>query len=113
MSTYKQLSITSASLAALLLAATGPALGDVSYTETKKLLAEGSVLPSEKIAQIANAAHPGDVTDLELDHSVDRLIYEVEVHDQQGMEWDLEIDAKTGEILATESERDDDGHGDD
>jgi uncharacterized membrane protein YkoI len=107
------LTLGSAGLAALLLALTGPALGDVSYTEAQKLIADGTVLPKEKISEIATGAHPGKITDLELDHSVDRLIYEVEVHDEQGMEWDLEIDAKTGEIIATGSERDDDGVNDD
>ena len=43
--------------------------------------------------------------DTELEDEYGRLIYQVDLRDAQGQEWDLELDATSGEILR--EERDD------
>ena len=45
------------------------------------------------------------VEDTELEDEYGRLIYQVDLRDAQGQEWDLELDATSGEILR--EERDD------
>ena len=85
--------------------AAGPALADIDFAEAERLRADGAVLPTAKIAELAVAVRAGTVADLELERVLGRYVYEVEVRDADGQEWNLDIDAKTGEIL--QSERDD------
>lgn len=48
---------------------------------------------------IATDTKPGFVDDVDLEGTGMGYQYEVEVADKQGMEWDIYIDAKTGEVL--------------
>jgi len=49
------------------------------------------------------AKHPGaTVTDSELEDEYGRYIYKVELRDTQNVEWDVDMDAKTGEVLKDE-----------
>lgn len=81
-----------------------PALADISYSEAEKLRASGEVLPTQKIVELVKAAKPGEVVELELDRDLGRLVYEVEVRDAQFREWNLELDAKTGDVLGQEED---------
>ena len=48
-------------------------------------------------------AYPGaTVTDSELEDEYGRYIYKVELRDTQNLEWDVALDAKTGEVLKDE-----------
>lgn len=47
------------------------------------------------------------MTDIELDEDDNRLIYEIEIRNGK-MEYDFEIDAKTGDIIKYEEDLDDD-----
>lgn len=49
----------------------------------------------------------GTVTEIELDREWNRDVYEIEVRTADGHEWDIEVDAETGEILKEKRERDD------
>lgn len=88
-------------LAAALGFAAGPASADIDYAEAEKLRADGSVLPTAKIVEIATTAQPGTVADVELERVLGRHVYEVEIRDASGREWTLDVDAKSGEILQT------------
>lgn len=79
-----------------------PVLADLDYAEAEQLRADGTVLPTEKVAGIATATRPGIVADLELERVLGRYVYEVEVRDSDGQEWNLDIDARSGEVLQTE-----------
>lgn len=92
-------SLAVAIAAPALLATSAAALADVGYLEARKLRENGQALAEERVLEVVNKARPGDVTDLELDRDMGRLVYEVEVRDAQGQEWDLELDAATGEVL--------------
>lgn len=97
--------LMASAVAAALVATSAAALADVSYGEARKLREGGQALPEERIIELVNKARPGEVTDLELDRDLGRLVYEVEVRDAQGQEWDLELDAASGEVLG--EQRDD------
>ncbi len=97
--------LLAAALAPMLVAASTAALADLSYAEARKLREGGQVLPEDRVVELVNKARPGEITSLELDRDVGRLVYEVEVRDAQGQEWDLELDAATGEVLG--EQRDD------
>lgn len=86
-------------IAALTLTA-GFAQADVRPDQIPELLKSGAVTSFEKLNQAALAKHPGStITDTELDDHYGRLVYQVELRDAQGIEWDVDLDAKTAEVL--------------
>ncbi|MFD1336966.1 PepSY domain-containing protein [Oceanobacillus iheyensis] len=61
-------------------------------------------LSSEDITSIVNEQYEGDITDFELDRDDNQIHYEVElINDDE--EYDLEIDAETGEIIKENVEK--------
>ena len=80
------------------------ALADVGFAEARQLRADGKILSEDRVVELAQKARPGEVTDLELDRDRGRLVYEVEVRDSAGVEWDLELDAATGEVLTNQQD---------
>jgi uncharacterized membrane protein YkoI len=46
------------------------------------------------------AKHPGStVTETELEEEYGKYIYQIELRDPQGIDWDLELDAVSGQVL--------------
>ncbi len=89
-------------LSATLLAATAglAQARDIAPAEATQLLNAGTIQSFEKLNEAALALHPGGtIDDAELEEKGGRYIYEVEVYDAQGVEWDLDLDAATGEVL--------------
>lgn len=67
-------------------------------------VSEGNYIGMEKAQQIAQAQYPGaTVSKLEFDYEGGRPVYEVKLF-TDGVKYELDIDAKTGEILKTEQE---------
>ncbi|AMA45317.1 PepSY domain-containing protein [Pseudomonas monteilii] len=96
-------------LTALLTAAT-LALGanvalakDVQPDEVVKLVNGKTIKSLDELKAAAIAKHAGSTaTDSELENEYGRYIYKVELRDAQGVEWDVDLDARTGEILKDE-----------
>lgn len=78
---------------------------EVDQDEARLLRNAGDILPLETILQQARSAHPGKVIEVELERKHGRLIYEMEILDEQGVVWEMKFDAGNGDIL--EEERDD------
>lgn len=73
---------------------------DLGPDEALKLRDSGTIQSFEKLNEAALAQHPGGVIrDTELENELGRYIYQLEVVDTKGVEWDLEIDATNGEVL--------------
>ena len=54
----------------------------------------------EKLNEAALAKYPGGkIEDTELEQEHGRYVYQVEVRDAQGVQWDVELDATNGKIL--------------
>ncbi|KAA0955802.1 hypothetical protein FQ087_14530 [Sporosarcina sp. ANT_H38] len=70
------------------------------------------LLTMEEAKAIAIKSVGGTVTEIELDREISGDIYEVEIK-SDGFEYDLDIDAKTGEVLRTDKDRNDDDDDDD
>lgn len=86
--------------ATLTLISLGAQARDLGLDEAVKLRDAGSIQAFEKLNQTALAQHPGGVVqDTELENQWGRYVYQLEVVDAQGVEWDIELDAATGEIL--------------
>ena len=84
----------------------GLAQADVRPDHIPELLKSGEVSSFEKLNQAAIAKHPGaTILDTELDHSYGKLVYEVELRDTNGVKWDVDLDAKTGEVLQDKQDK--------
>lgn len=93
--------LTALFTAALIAAATGAAQArDLGPDEALKLRDAGTIQSFEKLNAAALAQHPGaTIEETELEEEYGRYIYQVEVRDTQGVQWDLELDATNGQIL--------------
>lgn len=88
-------------LAGLLsLAMTSAAFADRDDLREMQQKAEAFDLISvDQAKDIATKTKPGYVDDVDLEGTGMGYKYEVEVADKNGIEWDIDIDAKTGEVL--------------
>lgn len=76
---------------------------DVQLDQAVKLVNDKTIKSLDELKAAALAKHPGaTVTDTELEDSYGRYIYKVELRDGQNVEWDVDLDAKTGEVLKDE-----------
>jgi|GEM_PF-139985 len=93
-----------AALALMTLTLPAKAGEDVSHVEARKLQAAGEILSFEKISEIARTIKPGDILETELERSRKSglYIYEVEILDANGVVWELDINARTGELIKME-----------
>ncbi len=92
-------------LAALLSSTALVQAKDVSLDEAIKLREAGSIQAFDKLNALALAQHPGaQVQDTELENQMGRYVYQIELRDAQGLEWDMELDAATGEILKNQQD---------
>ena len=73
---------------------------DLGPDEALRLRDAGTIVSFEKLNATALAKHPGStVTETELEEEYGKYIYQVEMRDPQGVDWDLELDAVSGAVL--------------
>lgn len=73
---------------------------DLGPDEALKLRDAGTIQSFAQLNAAAIGKHPGAVveeTELELEQG--RHIYQVELRDTQGVQWDLALDASTAQVL--------------
>lgn len=76
---------------------------DITPDEAQKLLQAGTIQSVEQLNAAALAKYPGGtIGDSDLEQKLERYVYEVEVRDAQGVQWDLDLDAATAQIIKTE-----------
>ena len=86
-----------------LTASTAVLADDVPHNQVQSLVKEGTILSLDKLDKVATGKHPqAKITDTDLEHEYGRYIYQVELRDAHGQEWDLDIDATSGELLGEE-----------
>lgn len=79
---------------------------DIGPDEARQLQEAGTIQSFEALDQAALAQHPGArVEDTELEEENSRYLYKIELRDAQNQQWDLKLDAATGEVL--DNRRDD------
>ena len=85
---------------ALALSANVAMAKDVPLDQAVKLVQTNQIKSLDELKNAAIAKHPGaTVTDSELEDVYGRYVYKVELRDAQNVEWDVDLDAKTGEVL--------------
>lgn len=73
---------------------------DLGSQELLRLREAGLIQPLERLDRAALALHPGSrIEETELEEEYGRYIYQVELRDAEGVRWDLELDASSGETL--------------
>lgn len=73
---------------------------DLGPDEALRLRDAGTIVSFEKLNATALTKHPGStITETELEEEYGKYIYQVEMRDPQGIEWDLELDAVSGQVL--------------
>jgi uncharacterized membrane protein YkoI len=98
--------LSATALLGLLLAFALPPAGadDDDQVRARELSRSGRILPLERIAERAQAVHPGRLLEIDLEERHGRTIYEVELLDAQGRTWEIELDARTGEVLRSKED---------
>lgn len=92
--------------AALALGANVAMAKDVRTDEVVKLVQTKQIQSLDELNQKALAKHPGaTIKDTELEDVYGRYVYKVELRDAQNVEWDVDLDAKTGEVLKDVQDR--------
>lgn len=89
---------------ALLLLVGNTALASADHETARRLSEAGEILPLETILQRAQQHQPGRVLEVEFDKKRGQYIYEIEILNTKGIVWELELDARTGEILERKQE---------
>lgn len=67
--------------------------------EARRALERGEIQPLDQVLDAARKALPGDVVKVELDEDDGRWIYEIKVLTSGGERREVEIDAKSLEVL--------------
>ncbi|KPA91109.1 MULTISPECIES: PepSY domain-containing protein [Pseudomonas] len=79
---------------------------DIAVDEAAKLQAAGTILSLDRLAAIAGARHPGALpSDTGLEQRYGHYIYRIELRDAQGVEWEIELDAGSGQVLKDHQDR--------
>lgn len=101
-----KLNLSVAAIFFLNIAAFNAHADDDDLQEIAAISKEFSLISLDQAKAKALAAKPGLVTDAEIDNRKfgKGWEYEFEIVDADGKEWDVNIDAKTGEVLKTRRE---------
>jgi uncharacterized membrane protein YkoI len=75
-----------------------PAGADDDEAKDRAIAKAANLITAEEAGEKALAAKGGTITDVDLDRKWKTYYYEVEIVDAQGIEWEIDIDAKTGEV---------------
>jgi uncharacterized membrane protein YkoI len=70
----------------------------------RSLVGPGDILSLEQILQNARQQHAGRVLEIELEEQRGSLVYEVEILGDSGEVWEMNFDARSGELLEEERE---------
>ncbi|WP_432217214.1 PepSY domain-containing protein [Pseudomonas kribbensis] len=70
---------------------------DLLGDKARKLIDAGTIVPIETVRATAMARHPDSaIIDIELEKRYGVYLYQVELKDSQGVEWEMELDASDG-----------------
>jgi len=73
---------------------------DLEPHEILALQQQQLILPFETLRHRAQQAHPqARIVDSKLEDAYSNYIYEVELQDADGVEWDVDLNAATGQII--------------
>lgn len=74
---------------------------DLGPDTVRTLRESGDILSLESVLEKVRQEYPGRIIEIELEDEDGRMIYELEVVDDDGIVNEIEVDATTGDILKT------------
>jgi len=83
---------------------------DAATPDLAKLLESGEILSQEAIIKRATEQHPGKVSEVELGSEGDSYVYEIDIVDDKGTKTEFKLDAKSGEVLSSKIDNDDEDY---
>lgn len=92
------------SLAVLGLVLALPLQAESDSERARLLKQQGKILPLEQVIAAAMAVKPGQILETELEEDDGRFVYELEILDEAGQVWELELDAVTAELIELDNE---------
>lgn len=79
--------------------------GAVDPDKPLKLPAAVTIVDFDQMQATALGLHPGStLLDTDLDEEYGKYVYQVELEDARGVEWEVELDALTGQVLKNHQE---------
>ena len=87
-------------VAAAIIVSAATQAGAVDPDKPLTLPATVTIVAFDQLDAMALALHPGStLVDTDLDEAYGKYVYEVELEDCNGIEWNIELDALTGQVL--------------
>lgn len=74
------------------------------HYEAREALRLGQILPLDKIIEAVRKEIAGDIIEIEFERNDGRYVYELEIIDPSGRVVEVEVDARTAEILEREED---------
>ena len=94
-----------ARIVAAIIASTALHAWAVDPDKPLKLPATVTIVDFDQMQAMALALHPGSaLLDTDLDEAYGKYVYQVELQDADGVEWEVELDALTGQVLKNHQE---------
>lgn len=81
-----------------------PVRASDDHMEARRLREAGEVLPLQSLLDTVREQYPGTVIEVELEREHGRVIYEIEILDDDGRVREIRIDARSGELLSAEED---------
>ena len=74
---------------------------DLRPADLVKMANDGTIKPFDHLDKVATDLHPGStITDADIDLEAGRVVYELDLRDAKGVKWEVELDAKTGDVIS-------------
>ena len=77
---------------------------ELEHAAVRSLVVPGDILSLEEILLNARQQRAGRVLETELEDKGGGLVYEVEILDDSGVVWEMNFDARSGELIGVEEE---------
>ena len=88
-----------------IIAFSAPQAWAVDPDKPLKLPGTVTIVAFDQLQATALALHPGStLLDTDLDEEYGKYLYQVELEDANGIEWEIELDALTGQVLKNHQE---------
>lgn len=77
-------------------------VADLDQESVHRLREAGEILSLEEIIERVRQKYPGRIIEIELDNEEGNFVYELEIVDDTGTVFEIDVDATTGDILKYE-----------
>lgn len=77
-------------------------LAELNADQVHRLKEAGDIMSLETLLQRVRRDYPGRVIEIEIEKDNGRYVYELEIVDNEGIVWEIELNARTSELIKRE-----------